>query len=325
MSPLRARPSRGHTLFELTLAMSIMVGVMLMVCELIGSAQHAQIYINARNKASQHASKLITDLRAAGLSSRRLYQDDAEGRSYLAALDATKYPVMAGTRLPVVDANGRLDPDAVGVRRTGNALLLACEDRPREFTTTGGGRHRVDIVKFVSVYPTRRTVKVVDAIPDRIDLVRFASRAYADKGSLDQIPVAAEKVEVVKALKAQGVNRCWIAGAAIGAAFFDLNTDGTIAAAPVAAPVIDCAPEQPVRTMLGASKASVAPNSTKMKVPTFAQLDATAPAYPSGFEVKVVGPSGGREVLVRLVILVGVAGGQDAEATSTRLFSVRDL
>jgi hypothetical protein len=30
-------------------------------------------------------------------------------------------------------------------------------------------------------------------------------------------------------------------------------------------------------------------------------------------------------VLVRLVLLVGVAGGPDAEAHSTRLFSVRDL
>jgi len=325
MSPLRARRSRAHTLLEMTLAMSIMVGVLLIVSEFIGSAQHAQIYINARNKAMQYAGKLITDLRGAGLASRRLYQDDAEGRSYLAALDSTKFPVLAGARLPVVDSKGRLDPDAPGVRRTGNALLLACEDRPREFSTPGGGRYRVDIVRFVAVYPTRRAGKVVDAAPDRIDLVRFSSRPYADKGSLEQIPVAADRVEVVKTLTAQGVGRAWVAGAPIDSAFFDLKADGSIAATAVASPVIDCPPEAPVRTMLNAVKASVAPNSPALRVPTFAELDTSAPGFPSGFEVKVVGPSGGREVFVRLVVLVGVAGGPDAQATSTRLFSVRDL
>jgi hypothetical protein len=224
-----------------------------------------------------------------------------------------------------VDAKGRLDPDAPGVRRTGNALLLACEDRPREFSTPGGGRYRVDIVRFVAVYPTRRAGKVVDAAPDRIDLVRFASRPYADKGSLEQIPVAAERVEVVKTLTAQGVGRAWVAGAPIDSAFFDLKADGSIAATAVASPVIDCPPEAPVRTMLNAVKASVAPNSPALRVPTFAELDTSAPGFPSGFEVKVVGPSGGRQVLVRLTILTGAHAGPDAASTTERLFSVRDL
>ena len=320
----RATRSRGLSLLELTIATSIMVGALLMVNEFVGTAQRAQVYIGARDKASQHGSQLISDLRGAGLSSRRLFQDDAEGRSYLAALDTASFPILAGARLPVVDASGRLEPDAAGARRTGNALLLACEDRPQQFTTSGA-RHRVDVVRFIGVFPTRRTGKIVEAMPDRIDLVRFASRQYADKASLDQIAVAAEKAEVVLALRAQGMTRAWVAGAAIGSAFFALNADGTVASAPVVSPVIDCPPDAPARTMLGSSKTSVAPNSPALRIPQFAEPDTAATAFPSGFEVKVVGPSGGRQVLVRLVLLVGVTGGADADASLVRLFSVRDL
>jgi hypothetical protein len=320
----RTRGPAGLSIVELTIATSLMVGVLLIVNEVLSTAQRSQVYINARDKAAQYSAKLVADLRAAGLSSRRVYQDDAEGRGYLAALDTTAYPILAGARLPVVDAAGRLDRDAAGVPRTGNAVLLACEDRPQQFTTSGA-RHRVDVVRFVSVYPTRRPGKFVEAMPDRIDLVRLASRQYADRASLDQIAVATEKAEVVQALHAQGITRAWVAGAAVGSAFFALNSDGTISSTPVASPLIDAAPDNPARPMLGAAHISVAPNSPALRVPTFAELDVAAPAFPSGFEVKVVGPSGGRQVLVRLMLLVGVTGGPDAEAATVRLFSVRDL
>ena len=301
-----------------------MVGVLLMVSELIGTTQQAQIYINARSRAAQHSAKLIADLRGAGLSSRRLFQDDAEGRSYLAALNTTGLPLIEGAKLPVVDAAGRLDADTAGARRTGNTLLLACEDRPQQFTTSGAP-HRVDVVRFIAAYPTRRPGKIIEAMPDRIDIVRFASRQYADRASLDQITDPTERSDVVQALRAAGIDRTWVAGAAIGSAFFALNTDGTIAGAPIASPVIDAPPDNLPRTMLGEAHMSVAPNSPALRVPSFAQLDVAAPAFPSGFEVKVVGPSGGRQVLVRHVLLAGVVGGPDAEAATVRLFSVRDL
>jgi len=71
----------------------------------------------------------------------------------------------------------------------------------------------VDIVRFFGVYPTRLPDKVVEAMPDRIDLVRFASRQYVDKASLDQITVALDRSDVVQALHALGITRCWVAGA----------------------------------------------------------------------------------------------------------------
>jgi hypothetical protein len=324
MSTRNPRRSRGVSLLELTIATGIFLGVMLMVQEVISTSQRAQVYIAARDRASQHSANLIADLRGAGLASRRVYQDDAEGRSYLAALDMTGMPLLADARLPVIDPLGRLELDGASAPRTGNALLLACEDRPQEFTATGG-RYRVDIVRFFGVYPTRLPDKVVEAMPDRIDLVRFASRQYVDKASLDQITVALDRSDVVQALHALGITRCWVAGAAIDSAFFQLNTDGSISTTPIASPVIDAPPDALPRLMIGATKASIAPNSPALRVPSFARTDVLKPAFPSGFEVKVVGPSGGRQVLVRLTLVCGVRDGPDADSTTVRQFSVRDL
>lgn len=312
------------SLVEVTVATSILIGALLMVQEVIGTTQAAQVYIVARDRASQQSAKLIADLRSVGLSSRRVYQDDAEGRSYLTALDTAALPIIADARLPVVDPIGRLERDAVGVRRTGDALLLACEDTPMQIPTSGA-RHRIDIVRFFAVYPMRRTGKVVDAIADRIDLVRFTSRPYADRASIDSISDPLEKADVVTALRAAGITRTWVAGVTIDQAFFALNTDGTISSTAVSTPIIDATPDNRPRTMLGDSRSSVAPNSPQLHVPSLAQIDNTIPSFPSGFEVKVVGPSGGRQVLVRLTLITGAHAGPDAASTTSRLFSVRDL
>lgn len=324
MSTRTLRRSRGVSLLELTIATGIFLAVMLMVQEVISTSQRAQVYIAARDRASQSSAKLIADMRGAGLASRRVYQDDAEGRAYLAALDTTGTPILADARLPVIDAAGRLELDGASAPRTGNAMLLACEDRPQVIAATGG-RYRVDVVRFFCVYPTLIPEKVVEAMADRIDLVRFASRQYADKASLDQIPVALDKADVVQALVAQGITRCWVAGAAINSAFFQLNSDGSITAAPISSPLIDAPPDALPRLMIGATKSSVAPNSPALRVPSFARVDPLKPAFPSGFEVKVVGPSGGRQVLVRLTLVCGVRDGPDADSTTVRQFSVRDL
>lgn len=324
MSTRATRRSRGLSLVELTIATAIFVGVLLIVQEVLSTTERAQVYINARDRSSQYASKLIADLRGAGLSSRRFFQDDAEGQSYLAALNTASFPVMADVRLPVVEAAGRLETDAVATRLTGNAILIACEDRP-QILVGGTSRYRVDLVRFFAMYPTRRPGKVIDSIADRIDLVRYVSRLYADKASLEQISNASHRAEVVMALHAQGITRAWVPGVAIDSAFFNMASDGSISATPVSSPVIDAPPEALPRTMLGDSKVSLSPNNPALRVPSFALLDVTAPDFPSGFEVKAVGPSGGRQVLVRLCLIAAVRDGPDADSTTTRLFSVRDL
>src|SRR6185503_16854334 len=122
--------------------------------------------------------------------------------SYLDAIDKTGLPLLTSARLPNVDLGGRLDPDAPATTITGNVMLLACEDAPLSLRATSGRIQRVDLLRFFAVYPTRRAGRVVQALPDRIDLVRFASVRYADRASLDAITDATDKHDAVLTLRA---------------------------------------------------------------------------------------------------------------------------
>ena len=70
---------------------------------------------------------------------------------------------------------------------------------------------------------------------------------------------------------------------------------------------------------------SVAGNGEAANVPLFAQPVVDQPLFPSGFEVKVVGPSSGRRLLTRLVLLAASPTGHDVVQESLRVLTLRDL
>ncbi len=317
--------SGGMTLVEIAISCAAVLTGLAIAFEVTTMTTRAQSYITAADEAQARASKLIADLRGACFASKRVYQDDAEGRAYFAALDTTEFPPVADALLPIIDTSGRLEADAPGVRRTGNAMMFACEASPMDVRTATNRTRRVDVVRFFSVYPTQRNRRVTRALATQTDLMRFASIEYADRASIDAVTDVNDKRDVVLALRAAGITRAWVAGGALATAFFDLKADGTIAASPVAAPRIELPKGLPLRNLLGDSHMTVAGNDPLLKVPTFAEVTSAAPSYPGGFEVKVVGPFGGRQVLVRLVILAGVPNNTDARAQTSRIFSVRDL
>ena len=319
------RSSVGTTLVELAVATSIAITALLVLYEITASVTRTQAYVAARDSAQARANKLVTDVRAAAFASRRVLQDDAEGRSYFGALETGEFPPAAGTHLPVIDTAGRLEADAAGTRFTGNAMMLVCESPPMDVRTTQAHTRRVDLVRFFAVYPTLRARRVCRSIPQQTDLVGLASVTYADKSSLDAITDATDKKDAVVALRNAGVTRAWAVGAPLASSFFDLLANGTVATTPDPLPRIEPPPGYAYRNLLGDSKMTVAANDPKLQVPAFAEATAAAPAYPGGFEIKVVGPFGGRQVLVRLVVVAGVAGSEDAVAKTSRIFSVRDL
>jgi hypothetical protein len=77
--------------------------------------------------------------------------------------------------------------------------------------------------------------------------------------------------------------------------------------------------------MFGSKHMSVAGNGEAAKVPLYAQPVTGATFFPSGFEVKVVGPSSGRRLLTRLVLLAADPTGHDVVEDSLRVLTLRDL
>ena len=67
---------------------------------------------------------------------------------------------------------------------------------------------------------------------------------------------------------------------------------------------------------------SVAGNGEAPKVPLFGQ---STGGFPGGFETQIVGPSGGRQILTRLVLLAGSSRHEDVVTEVRRMHTARDL
>ncbi|MFP5246673.1 MAG: hypothetical protein ACLGH0_08255, partial [Thermoanaerobaculia bacterium] len=120
---------------------------------------------------------------------------------------------------------------------------------------------------------------------------------------------------IVQKLIAAGLQRAWDPGRPINNAFYDLfgATDGTFNTA-LNNPTIPLTNTRTLlRGMLGARISgkmaySVAfqrtpPFSLTQTIPLFARPNNSLPNYPSGFEVKIVGPAGNRQVFSRVMLM----------------------
>ena len=320
----RARRSRGLSIVEITVGAAITVGLLLVVGEVVHVTATTQHQIDRQDRGWSVANEALASMRTAAFASRRVYGADAEGASLFGILDLAALPPLPGTRLPTPLVAGRLAPDAIGETSGGNALFLVLEEAPLDVQATGG-RYRVDLVRFVAFYLTQRPERVVQARADRVDLVRFASRALADRAGLDAIASAGDRAEVVAALRARGIDRAWAAGQPAATALFALRVDNTIDPVPVVSPTLPPAADWPPRAFLERERMTVAGNDPALRVPRFCQPVVGQPAFPSGFEVKIVGPSGGRQVLVRLALQAGTTVGGDLPVDVTKVLTVRDL
>ena len=92
----------------------------------------------------------------------------------------------------------------------------------------------------------------------------------------------------------------------------------------MATPTIATAPDGWVGPLFGSKHLSVAGNGEAAKVPLFAQPVVSEPAFPSGFEAKVVGPSSRRRLMTRLVLLGASLSGHDVVQDSLRVLTIRD-
>jgi hypothetical protein len=314
----------GITVIEVVL-MTVLIAILLLVLsEVVGTVSALQGRVHSQDLASTVSSKVMEEIRACGLASRNIFINDVQGQDFLAALDTSLYPVLTGSRLPLGDPTAPLVPDKAAETLTGNALLFAVQEPPVLITTTGG-TYRIDHIRFAAFYLTLRSEKSVARRDDRIDLVRFTSGAHPEGPSIQAITDSGDRSEVVSELRARGAEAAWMPGVAVDQAFHELLSNDTMSATPVSSPSITTAPDGWIFPMFGSRRMSVAGNGDAHKVPLFAKLVDGKELFPSGFEVKVVGPASGRRLLTRLVLLASDPGGHDVVQEALRILTLRDL
>lgn len=310
------RSERGVSIVEMVVAMALLTVISLIFySSYVGSLRAGQ-FLESHGDLEQFGQHVVNQLKAEIIQSRYMFQDDANGRAYMSAIQLPSgVAAESGTRLPLTDVNGTIRPDAAGETRVGNSLMLARQLSPVEVSVDLNGDGTADATRYLAdryqlelVFLDRVTGRPFANLDYYLDLVMGTSEVFADHFQLSGLDATASR-QVAAALYAQGVRRAWDPARAVDQAIFTIAADGTLAG-PVADPRIPLTTESLVPAFAGgrisgAMSYSVGattspPLATPEPVALFGQ---TSGSFPGGFEVLAVGSAGARKIMVRLVLL----------------------
>lgn len=326
------RTESGFTMVEVSVSLCLVVIMALIVERTLDSTQKAEKYLSAVRRATERGHKLSYEVRELVTASRRIFFNDDDGRNYLDALQVGELTPLPGARLPVVDALGRLGPDEQGEPRTGNILFFVGEtDATAAVADPDGPSYRyIDTYRFVACYPRladRRVVVRDQNSPNAVDMVVWQSVEFPSYKQLMAIADEDERANVVIDLVDRfGVTMAWDPTETLENAFYDLDDQGNISAAPVAQPRIEEDPDESDGGRLVYANVQLAEtDSGHAKRKALFTADDPSDWTPHGFEVKIAGPTGSRKVWLHLVVEVLADKGRVAVQPTTIIVSVKDM
>lgn len=326
---------RGFSLIEMTVTLAIVSVIMMVTYQLIEQTMRATMFNESHNDLAVMSQKAVNAIQTEVLQAKLVFEENAIGKEYRAALTFPKAPAVWTTSiLPVIDAStNTFAPDPAAVRYTGNALFLVRQLPPLSVMYDHDGANNTAEVEFLAdrytfqyFYLRNETGSSFAGSGQSADLMRASSEPYADYFQLAS--VSARPGTLVQKLIAAGLKQAWDPGKPLGSAFYQLSdaADGTFNAA-LSAPSV---PIVTVRSMLpglfggrisGRMAYSVGfPRTPAFPIPqplsVFGRPAASLPGYPAGFEVKIIGPSRNRQVLTRLVLMAHYGRNLEAQQAS---------
>jgi hypothetical protein len=336
-APLRSGEA-GFSLVEVVLVMAGLAAFGVMFGETMIVSLGADRYVSAFNAAATKGQRSSNEIEQDLTAARRVYSLDDEGRDYAAATEVfgpnrpSEMPKpLTSSLLPLVDPLGSFAPDTQSYQTAGNALLFVREQGSAVIDTIEGPEARslrFDLFRFVGYYLTKKPGPTVGGNPDRLDLIRWQSVPFASRTQAVAIFDPDERAEALAALRADfGVEHVWDPGQPVEVAFYAIDTDGTMAATPEDEFLIRSDRTQPTRPFFIDKRSSVAWNGgeTQVPVPKYGYRNDSQDGFPHGFEIKVIGQAGSRQVLVRLALLGWTPPGHTAYADSTVIVPMREF
>lgn len=314
--PYAFKDQRGLTMVEVMVGFLLFTVISLTMHQLLIGTTTANGFLEGRNDLTTFGQRVVNELRGSVAQSRMLFEDDTIGGEYLAKLVIhDDWPVAAGSRLPVIDQTGNLEPDTTGNDRTGNSFLSVRELEPLlvmvdhdNDSSTADVEFLADRFTFEYVYLSENTSRDFARTGSYLDLVRGQSRIYANYFQLSGLSSLA-KTQAGAALAAADVNFAWNPRQPHSSAFYRIQSSGLLSARPnhninVKQETASLLPEFVGGRVHAALNYSVAPQTPAYDVPDTVSLFANATSdFPGGFEVQICGPSGARRILMRLVLL----------------------
>jgi prepilin-type N-terminal cleavage/methylation domain-containing protein len=311
------RSERGFSLLEITIVLAIVSAIMILTYRMIEESMRTTMFSESHNDLSVMSQAAVNRVHTEVLQARMVFEEDSLGIAYRAAFAMpSEYPIWTTSLLPVIDATTTvISPDASGTRFTGNSLLIARQlppltidyDDDDDFTTPDI-QFVADRYRFEYFYLSPTSEKSFEKAGRTLDLRLASSIDYADYFQLSTLTSGTG--EIVEKLIDAGLERAWDPGQPIDSAFYVLDdaTDGSFNSA-LNAPTIEMTGN---RTLLrgllggrisGAMEYSVAFGSYRLPQP-----QTVFGRNSGGFEVKIVGPAGNRQVLTRILLMAHIRG-----------------
>ena len=327
----RSRRATGYTFLEIVIVLSILTTMALVVEKAIHSTTKTQLYLASVRKATERGHGLVYEIREKVTSSRRIFFDDDSGNDFLAAMDLSRNPAVEWARLPTANDLGRLGPDEAGQPMTGNILFFVGETdaTPTVADPSQQTIRYIDTYYFSCIYPhqTDRYVVLNESHENALDLIIWQSVEFPDYAQIMAISDAGERAQVVDDLKKNhGHDVAWDPTGDVGNSFYSLDDLKGTAARPLSSMTVpeDDATSRGGRLVYTNVQLARADINERRRRPIFATDDPNV-WLPHGFEVKVIGPTGSRQVWYHLAVEVQSGTGQVAVHSSTLVANARDL
>ncbi|MBI5778034.1 MAG: hypothetical protein HZA49_01070 [Planctomycetes bacterium] len=326
----------GTTFIEMMIAIVCLSAVAIATFEIMTQSQETNDTVNAWNMLTQWGQTAINKVNLDVTQACVLYQNDTLGNGYKADLQSEAgFPALATSTLPTIDETGTFSQDSVSdgtSTRTGNAILYATNTLPYISKDPADGglvtpTRRVDMYRMVYYYLSPVT-QTIGASATSLRLVKWTSREFADYNQVAAITATERTNFVIELYFDRGIRHLWVPRDTSDTAFYAIDEYGGISALPEPSFTIPTGIDADGNAMvksvidrLGRGFASLAwNNSTTFRtpdiVPKFAMGSQAGAGFPHGMEVQIIGPTGARQVLVRLVLAYVVSGaGQNLYST----------
>jgi prepilin-type N-terminal cleavage/methylation domain-containing protein len=331
------RKRNGFTLIEILIVITIFALIVPILGMVINSFTGSLTGFEADQSIKRANQLLIDDIFANISQSKRLFQNTSNDVNYASRLTMSGCPaVLVNSHLPLIISTGTLSPNNPDFTASsaGNCLFFSSGKATRVLTdilNASSVSHtvRIDRYVFYVYYLSDQYQKKFKTGPS-YNVYRWVSVSYADYAQLMSITDTTMRKNTVKALYALGLHYAWDASqTSVSSAFYSLANDGTINSVSDHMIIRDAAESKFMLNILADGYGyGIAPNSTlwsrsPRKVPQYATANSN---FPGGFEIMIIGPAGGRKVLIHTVVAAEGALAQKAVAHElTIVASTKDL
>lgn len=303
---------------EVMVVLALMSVVSLMFYQMYMGTVKSTMFIESKNDLAMFSQQSINELKLEIMQSRRVFQNDSLGNSYKSIYQIpSEFEILDGSRLPTAHPNGVIDADETGENYTGNMVLAVRERAAHEAvvdhdndSSTADVEFLADLYSFQMFYLGKRTDRQLEPHDFYVDLRRLDSSRYADYFQLQGLD-ATYREAVATSLYNAGIRLAWDPNEEAPDAFYSIGSDGSLSALGsnhVIRPEVN---ESMIRQLHGGRISGTMVYSVGVDSDSGGQ-EATDPVsvlgiqsghFPSGFEVKMIGPTGARKIFARLMLV----------------------